>query len=588
MLAISLRNTQKHVKMSNPLFSKIPVRIPKRNKFNLSHEVKLTGEMGKLIPIMCEPVLPGESWRVGLNTLVRFAPMLAPIMSQVDVYAHAFFVPNRILYDYWEDFITGSHDGEKLSEEELPPYPETQFSANLLKQNPAFMGNSTLFDYLGFQTYTKAEDYGNVSVDNRYKVDDFPFRCYQKICDDYYRDENLEDPIFDSSWRALGPVDINSFSQTVVERYGLRTRAWRKDYFTSALPFPQKGDDVLLPLQGTANINGTGVSQTAVVPYGNMKFSAQDGTFKGGANTYWNGDGGLMGESVGSAFPGDKAAQYLSGLGIQANSIASHLKVDLSTATSTTIRELRRAYAAQRFLERRAVGGTRYIEQNFAMFGAKSSDGRLQRAQFLGGMKQPVVVSQVLQTSATTDNTPDGSPSPLAQPAGTANSIGGKKLFSAKFEEYGYVMVILSVIPKADYMQGIPRKYLKRDPYDFYWPQFAHIGEQEIKNQELYFDITKSTSADDPNSVNNQTFGYTPRYAEYRFINNSVHGDFRGNLAFWHMARNFSSTPSLNKSFIQCKPTKDVFAVQGGDHLWMQCGLSVSALRPLPKYGEPI
>lgn len=576
--------------MSNPLFSSIPIRVPKRNKFNLSHEVKLTGDMGFLYPIMCEPVLPNETWRIGLNTLVRFAPLLAPIMSEVDVYAHAFFVPSRLLYSSWEDFITGSHNGNKLSEDEMPPYPVRRVQATLLQQGgDLLVQHGQLADYLGFQTYTNAaKELSGVTQSNYYNFDDMPFRCYHKICDDFYRDENLEEPVFDEMWYHTGISRITNLTgNNVVRQMSLRRRAWRKDYFTSALPFPQKGDDVLLPLQGTASVVGdNALSSTAVVNNGYMKFTADGGNFDSAANAFWNADGRLMGSGM-SATPGDKAAVYNGGLAIYPKSIASHLSVDLSSATSTTINELRRAYAAQRFLERRAVGGTRYIEQNFSMFGAKSSDGRLQRAQYLGGVKQPVVISQVLQTSSTTDSTPSGYESPLGQPAGTANSIGGGKLFTASFEEYGYIMVLLSVVPRADYIQGIPRKYLKTDPYDFYWPQFAHIGEQPIKNQELFFDIKKSTDGG-PNDPNNGTFGYSPRYSEYRFINNSVHGDFRGSMAFWTMARQFDGFQNLNAQFIQCKPTTDVFSVNVGHHLWMQVGLNVSALRPMPKFGEPI
>ena len=232
--------------------------------------------------------------------------------------------------------------------------------------------------------------------------------------------------------------------------------------------------------------------------------------------------------------------------------------------------------AAQRFLERRAVGGTRYIEQIRAFFGVKSSDARLQRSQFLGGCKNPVVISQVLQTSETTQS------SPLGQPAGNAVSAGGKYIFDHTFEEYGYVVGLISVVPKADYIQGIPKMYLRRDVYDFYFPQFAKIGEQPIENQELYFD---------PTSVDNdKTFGYTPRYAEYRFRNNRVCGDFRDSLKFWTLARDFDRIQNLNSQFITCDPSTRIFAYENSDfhHLWCEIGLNVKSLRPLPKYGEQL
>lgn len=249
-----------------------------------------------------------------------------------------------------------------------------------------------------------------------------------------------------------------------------------------------------------------------------------------------------------------------------------------SGASEGTIRELRRAFAAQKFLERRAIGGTRYNEMIRSFFGVVTSDARIQRAEFLGGMKQPVVISQILQTSESTET------SPLGQPAGNAVSAGGKYVFDRTFEEYGFVIGIMSVMPRAEYMNGIPRKYQRKDVYDYYWPQFARIGEQPIYNSELYFDPAAQES------VNSATFGYTPRYAEYRFCNNRIHGDFKDTLSFWHLGRSFDSTPSLNGSFISCRPSTRIYAYEGQEynHLWCDIHFNIKSLRPLPKYGESI
>ncbi|UPW41767.1 major capsid protein [Peromfec virus RodF7_14] len=592
--------SRKGKRRSRNIFNSVPLSIPKKNAFNLSHDVKLTCEMGELVPFLCEPVLPNDTFKVSSEHLIKFAPLVAPIMSNVDVYVHYFFVPTRLLWDDWETFITGSDDGEKLPDDELPAYPLNKVNGTIIdyyfeqynNSRQRLFGIGTLADYLGFQTLNTAPRDSYVTP---YPLDDMPFRVYHKIFDDYYRDENLQDKTFTPEWRKQGynSAWTNQSPSVISDRYvRLHKRAWKKDYFTSALPFAQKGDDVLLPLQGSADISPT--SQTYI---GSLTRNTPSlGDFVTGSPISGSSDQPVRAYGSGGA-SGTKAALHLTNVDGTTTSmsfdpsnfhtifnmqgIADRLSVDLSTASATTIRELRRAYAAQRFLERRAIGGTRYIEQNLSMFGARSSDGRLQRAEFLGGSKQPLVVSQVLQTSQTT--TGDDA-SPLGQPAGNAQSIGGNFAFSRTFSEYGYIMGIMSVMPKADYMSGIPRKYLRSDPYDYYWPQFARIGEQPIYNQELYFDITSSQSN------NEGTFGYTPRYAEYRFNNNRVCGDFKDTLSAWTLARSFDKIPALNSSFIQCNPSSRIWAYENDDfsHLWVQIALNIKALRPIPKYGEAL
>ena len=562
--------------MNFNLFNSIPLLKPKRNAFNLSHSVKLTMEMGQLVPFYVQDVLPSDRLRVSATNLIKFAPLIAPILSEVDVYLHFFFVPTRLIWDSWEDFITGSHKGKKLPEDSMPQMPRWIFIRNFVNQaitnplegEPSPLQHGSLADYLGFQTFKKGTSFDHVNT--HYYVDQLPFRAYRKIYNDWYRDENLQDDKDEDWFSESGDISVNNSNfQEVSYQMRLENRAWRKDYFTSALPFAQKGDDVLIPggisvdpgsqlfIQGTG---GLSLSSGSVPTNQYLNVTARFNDPKSGDLYVDNGNG-----KIGATY---QSVSLLSGS--QFNEFAN------SGASEGTIRELRRAMAAQRFLERRAVGGTRYIEQIRAFFGVKSSDARLQRSQFLGGCKNPVVVSQVLQTSETTQS------SPLGQPAGNAVSAGGKYIFDHTFEEYGYVIGLISVVPKADYIQGIPKMYLRRDVYDFYFPQFAKIGEQPIENQELYFD---------PTSVDNdKTFGYTPRYAEYRFRNNRVCGDFRDSLKFWTLARDFDRIQNLNSQFITCDPSTRIFAYENSDfhHLWCEIGLNVKSLRPLPKYGEQL
>lgn len=564
--------------MNFNLFNSIPLLKPRKNAFKLSHNVKLTCEMGQLVPFFVQDVLPSDRFKISVSNIVRFAPLLAPIMSEVDVYFHFFFVPNRIIWSEWETFMTGSKNGRKLADDQVPVPPRIVFDGGILNsaltngQNWANDGHAplthgSLADYLGFQTFKSGTTFKNGS----YPLDELPFRAYYKIWSDWYRDENLIEDVLPDYIDNSGDRLITNSNLTDVENLmQLRRRCWKKDYFTSALPFAQKGDDVLIPggisvdpdsqlfLQGTGGLH---LSSGSVPTNQYLDVFARFNDPKSGDFYVDNGNGKIS-----------TTYQSLSLLsGSQFNEFAN------SGASEGTIRELRRAFAAQKFFERRAVGGTRYIEQNYAFFGVKSSDGRLQRSEYLGGSKNPVVISQVLQTSEGTAS------SPLGTPAGNAVSAGGKYIFNRSFEEYGWIIGLMSIMPKPDYIQGIPKMFLRRDIYDYYWPQFAKVGEQPIENQELYFSPTSNN--------NDGTFGYTPRYAEYRFRNNRVCGDFKDTLKFWTLARDFDAPQALNHSFVECNPSDRIFAVSDAasanyNHLWCEIGLNVKSLRPLPKYGE--
>ncbi|MRX90267.1 MULTISPECIES: major capsid protein [Parabacteroides] len=553
------------------IFNSIRLKRPKRNVFNLSYENKLTMNMGELVPIMCMPIVPGDKFRVNTEALVRLAPLVAPMMHRVNVYMHYFFVPNRLVWDQWEDFITKGVDGE-----DAPVLPFLQLQDNLVTTEADFrfyFGDSTLWDYLGLPTVkgigSKVHEaiVNGVHFPNGFRVSALPFRAYQLIYNEYYRDQNLTDAV---------PLNLGSGSDNanLANLTYLRRRAWEKDYFTSALPWLQRGPEVTVPING---------GQTGLDVYYQSPGANKGQVWRDQLGRNW--DIGATYDPTLIAYPGQQPnqGQYVatkSG-GTANDNRAPELdpngtfKVDVDEM-GVSIQDLRTSNALQRWFERNARGGSRYIEQILAHFGVRSSDARLQRPQFLGGGKMPVAVSEVLQTSST-DAT-----SPQANMAGHGISAGVNNGFRYYFEEHGYVIGLMSIMPRTGYQQGVPRDFTKFDNMDFYFPEFAHLSEQEIKNQELYV-------SNDP-TYNEGTFGYTPRYAEYKYHESEAHGDFRGNMSFWHLNRIFTNKPNLNTTFVECNPSNRVFATSrtNDDKFWVQIYQDVKALRLMPKYGTPM
>lgn len=562
------------------IFQTVKTPKIKRNAFNLGHEVKLTCRMADLVPIMCQEVVPGDTFKVNTQLFMRFAPMLAPIMHRVDVYTHFFFVPNRLLWDEWEDFITGGPDGDLE-----PTFPRIFFD---YKDNSAATGlfqyygsrPGCLADYLG----VNLQDFrGNPAqyppVDTSNGVSLLPFRAYQFIYNEYYRDQNLEDPVeFSLGSGFLALVNPNQRNE-IINLLSLRQRAWEKDYFSSALPWTQRGGDATIPF----NLEGS-----APVVYDDSRVPEAFGAFRRadtGAPVY------MLEASQAGAFltaEGSNNANVISPMRIGDSEVplrvaydpSGTLKADFSQgefANNVTINDLRRAYSLQTWLERNAVGGARYIEQIMAHFGVKSSDARLQRPEYLGGGKTPVVISEVLQNSSTVEDV-----SPLGDMAGHGVAVGRSHSFTRFFEEHGYVIGIMSVLPRTGYQQGLPKHFSKFDKFDYYFPEFAHLGEQEIKTGEIFFDGT-------PNDQ--ELFGYTPRYAEYKYAPGRVHGHFKDNLNFWHLGRIFTAPPVLNKDFVHPDPEtlKRIFAFDDSEseHLYVQLYNDVKALRPMPRFGTP-
>lgn len=502
------------------LFNSIKLLKPKSNVFDLSHDVKLSCNMGQLVPIMCMEAVPGDKFNISCESLIRFAPLVSPVMHRMDVTMHYFFVPNRILWPNWESFITNGQTG--TSPGPVPAFPFITMDA----------GNYTdLADYLGIPTPIGA---------NTENISALPFAAYQKIFNEYYRDQNLVTAVIDQL------VDGDNTASAAL--LNIQRRCWEHDYFTASLPFAQKGDSVEIPL-GTVEL---------------------DPTTQGTAQLVRNAlDHSLSANAPLSALTSGELGE---------DTIIDVEKVIDPNGTlivePTTINDLRRAFKLQEWLEKNARGGTRYIEHILSHFGVKSSDKRLQRPEYITGTKSPVVISEVLNTTGTTEL-------PQGNMAGHALSVTSGQYGNYYCEEHGYIIGIMSILPKTAYQQGIPKHFLKTsDPFQYFWPSFANIGEQEVLKKELY--AFQGAPGSD-------TFGYVPRYAEYKFENSRVAGDFRTSLNFWHMGRIFDAAPSLNSDFVLSDPTTRIFAVEAEDEnpIYAHVYNKIKAVRKMPKFGTP-
>lgn len=532
------------------IFNSISSRRPKLSKFDLSHERKLSLTMGNLIPILCLETVPGDRFRLSSEIMMRFAPMLAPIMHRVNVYTHYFFVPNRLIWNEWEDFITGGRDGT-LS----PVVPH--FTVDQATIDASLYGAGSVADHLGFPSQI-----AGAGVTDPINISALPFRAYHTIYNEFYRDQNLEPEVAFS-------INSGNVNADRVILSTMRKRAWEKDYFTSALPWTQRGGDVSLPITNSASVSYSPVSSVFRGDGTNPLDDKLLGVDSTGVGTPPATGKGLIVDRDTSTSPATGTFGRIENIaGVNVNS------------TSVTINELRRSIRLQEWLEKNARGGARYIEQILSHFGVKSSDGRLQRPEYLGGGKSPCVISEVLSTVESTDGSV-----PQANMAGHGYSVGNTNGFSRRFEEHGFVVGLMSVLPRTAYQQGVPKMFSRiENKFDYYWPEFAQLGEQPIVNRELYYN-PRGVSG-----VHNGTFGYQSRYAEYKYVPSTVHGEMRTTLSHWHMGRIFASQPALNASFVQSDPTNRIFAVTGAgiDNLYCQIFHKFSALRPMPYFGTPV
>jgi len=497
-----------------------------KNRFDLSHDVKMSLNMGELVPFAAIECVPGDKFQIGCEAFLRFAPMVSPVMHRNHVFTHWFFVPNRIVWPQWEKWITNTKVGGVL-----PAHPTFTLTA----------GNdiTRLADYLGMPTPIGAE---------AETVSAIPFAAYQKIYNDYYRDQNLIAEV---------NTELNDGANDYSVFRNIRRRAWMHDYFTASLPDPQKGDQVEIPL-GSQNV---------------ILDPASEGVTE--ANWKKTADYGQVGDAGATSIAGGGTPGNLQD--VNSNSLVYDPNGTLITEQSgaaTSINDLRTAIKLQEWLEKNARGGTRYPELMLVHFNQRSSDQRLQRPEYITGTKSPVQISEVLSTAETTEL-------PQGNMAGHGISLTSGGYGSYSCEEHGYIIGIMSVMPETAYQQGIPKHFLKyNEPTELLWPSFAHLGEQEVLHKEVY---------GYQGAPGGDTFGYMPRYGEYRYIPSRVAGDFKTTLNTWHEGRIFAEPPSLNQLFIECDPTHRIFAVTDPTVQKLYCHIynKISAVRPLPMYGTP-
>lgn len=547
--------------MSNKVYTTIPAPKVPRNTFNRSRSHTFSMIFHREIPSVCEEILPGDRYIVHSELFSRLQPMVAPVFNQMKISQHAFFVPLRTINRHFSEFMFNNRTGDYSQVLPYLSYGDLyQFMQNTGWDADTRVNVARLFDYMRAgsksESQTSAASWltkwnsNNSWMQNSTKRFNLaPFLAYTKIWSEYFRDQNTqEDPFVQFADTQGSDIldavgSLSSWSNTkkghVFARFcQLRPRAWAHDRFTSALPWAQRGPDVLLPVSGNLNVDWD------VDPLSN------------GANVQAKGN-----------------PDRLYTLDAGGNEQAVRGNVDLSSGLSTTINEFRRAERLERWYENSARGGTRPNEATLAHWGIRTPDATLDRAEFLGGSMQPIVVSDVAQTSETTQS------SPLGTLGGKATSYKPGRLCKAFFTEHGFLFVLTSALCRANYSQGLDKMFSRMQRDEYAWPEFANLGEEPIFTKEI----------DLEHSAEDDVFGYVPRYSDYKSAVNQVSGDFKTSLSFWTQIREFANQPQLNAVFLFGNPSLAPFSVANyyTDLILCTANYNIKASRLLPFYGVP-
>lgn len=573
---------RKKIRVRGHRFSDAPAMYMKRTKFDRSHVYKTTFNSGKLIPVFVDEVLPGDTTRMSVNYFARLATPIKPIMDNIYLDWFFFFVPNRLVWEHWQNFCFEQEDPGDSTDYVIPTVTGTGNSEN------AYIGS--LWDYFGLPVNTS----GNLSG-----ISALPFRGVYLIYNEWFRDENLQksvkiqkgdaNEVLNSSRASEQPSWVFTSGTNIVSGFACPPRGKRHDYFTSALPWTQKGPGVSVGLAGTASIvdpsptagfllHSTSNQLCAVSAYGGDASNSGGDRRVYGQGSISFGRGGDTDFSTVGGFAGN----FSDPITMSAQSANTYLGndsyVDLDTSSIFTINSLRTAFQMQKFYERLARGGSRYTEVLRSFFGVVSPDARLQRPEFLGSFTKMVNVNPIAQTSATDDTSPQGN---LSAYGVTAAKFHG---FTKSFVEHGYIFGFVCARADLTYQQGINKMWLRSTVYDFYWPTFAHLGEQAIELREIY---AQGSEAD------KTVFGYQERYAEYRYKPSQITGKFRssvtgGTLDKWHLSQFFNNAPTLNEEFIVEKPPIDrIIAVPSEPEFLLDVGFRYTTVRPMPMFGTP-